>query len=199
LKKWFRSSSIYKGIWGHLPFTNTFEVVFHLQNNWGRLPFIKQLRSSSIEQKLRSSFIYKTNWGRLPFINNLCRLLLTTFFKLSSICQNIEVVFHLPKCEVVFHLETNCCRLPYWVSLTRILFGLKSQQLVGVNQASISVFPNLIGQQECRGLVLEVVFHLPKILRSSSICQGREVVFHLETNCRRLPYRVSLTRILFLA
>jgi hypothetical protein len=31
------------------------------------------------------------------------------------------------------------------------------------------------------------------MLRSSSIGQSTEVVFHLETNCCRLPYRLSLT------
>jgi hypothetical protein len=61
----------------------------------GRLPFIKQLRSSSIEHKFRSSFVYKTNWGRLPFRKKLGRLQLSKMLKLSSICQNIEVVFHL--------------------------------------------------------------------------------------------------------
>ena len=54
-------------------------------------------------------------------------------------------------------METNCCRLPYRVSFLgqeniQILHwnnenyrdeSLKSQQLVGVNQAGISLFPNL--------------------------------------------------------
>ena len=31
LQKYLRSSSLYKNIWGHLPFKNIFEVVFHLQ------------------------------------------------------------------------------------------------------------------------------------------------------------------------
>jgi hypothetical protein len=88
---------------GRLPFTIEFEFIFHLQTHlrlsfickkkWGRLPFIKQLRLSSIEQTLRSSFIYNTNWGRLPFRTNSGRLLLTKM-KLSSICQDVEVVFH---------------------------------------------------------------------------------------------------------
>ena len=43
--------------WGHLPFTNKFDVVLNLQNNWGRLPFTK---------KIEVVFQLQKNWGRLP-------------------------------------------------------------------------------------------------------------------------------------
>jgi hypothetical protein len=59
---------------------------------------------------------------------------------------------------------------------------LKSQHLVGVNQAGISVFPNLRWQDSGRLPLTneyEVIFHLQLHFRLSFICKTIEVVFHL--------------------
>jgi hypothetical protein len=114
-----------QNIWGCLPFTKIFEVVFHYKNIQGRLPITKlfevvfkytywtyihnklfevtiQLQEYfkvvfHLQKYLRSSSIYKIVWGRLPF---------TKIF---------EVVFHLQKylIKVVFYFLKNCGRLPY--------------------------------------------------------------------------------------
>ena len=86
-----------------LPFTKKIEVVLHLPNILGRLPFTNQLRMYSIykenkvilhlQNKMRSSSNYKGNevvlhlqrkWGLLPFARKM---------RLSSIYKENEVVF----------------------------------------------------------------------------------------------------------
>ena len=82
LKK-IRSSSISQKNWRFHPFSKQNEVVFYFQTNWGRLPFPKKFRSSSIPKKMRLSSIFKEievvfhfskNWGRLPLEKNWGRL-----------------------------------------------------------------------------------------------------------------------------
>jgi hypothetical protein len=59
--------------------------------------------------------------------------------KLPSICQDIVVVSNL--LESFFGQEN--IKILHWNNETFRDESLKSQQLVGVNQAGISVFPNL--------------------------------------------------------
>jgi hypothetical protein len=59
--------------------------------------------------------------------------------KLSSICQDIVVVSNL--LESFFGQEN--IKILHWNNETFRDESLKGQQLVGVNQAGISVFPNL--------------------------------------------------------
>ena len=68
-----RSSSIFKKI----------EVVFHLQNYWGRLSFSKKLRLSSIFINIEVIFYLQKKWGCLPFSKVL---------RLSSVFKNIDVL-----------------------------------------------------------------------------------------------------------
>ena len=59
--------------WGSLPFfkkevvfhLQQIEVVFHLNKNWGRLPFKKLLRLSSIFKKFEVVFHFQKNWSEL--------------------------------------------------------------------------------------------------------------------------------------
>ena len=59
--------------WGSLPFfkkevvfhLQQIEVVFHLNKNWGRLPFKKLLRLSSIFKKFEVVFHFQKNWPEL--------------------------------------------------------------------------------------------------------------------------------------
>ena len=79
-----RSSSIYKNIWGRLPFSKLLEVIFHLQNYlrlpsiykmcWGCLPFTRIFEVVFHLQKyLRSSSIYKISWDHLQiYLLSLC-------------------------------------------------------------------------------------------------------------------------------
>jgi hypothetical protein len=89
LQKKLRSSSIYKKMWGCLPFTIKCEVVFHLPKN---------VRSSSIFNNVRSSSISKTMWGCLSF-SKKCEVVFHLQKKLGrlSFTNRLEVVFHLPK------------------------------------------------------------------------------------------------------
>ena len=98
-----------KDIWGRLPFTKIFEVVFHLQ---------KYLRSSSI---------YKNIWGRLPFTK------VFLFFKEQCLSKDCLIHFY-KRCvppigglgqTTVCH-RTNCTLLWY-------------TPLLQVNQAIISL------------------------------------------------------------
>ena len=43
------------------------EVILHFQKDWGRLPFSKKLRSSSIFRKIEVVFHFQKNWCRLPY------------------------------------------------------------------------------------------------------------------------------------
>ena len=53
------SSSIYKYVWGRLPFTNIFEVVFQFQKIWGRLLFWRKGEVVfHLQEKVRSSSIW---------------------------------------------------------------------------------------------------------------------------------------------
>ena len=85
--------SIYQN-WGHLPFTNKYEVVFPFFENWGRLTFKNKLRSSSIYQKIEIVFHLQKNWGCLPCTNQL---------RLSSITKKI----------IFFHLQNKWGCLPF--------------------------------------------------------------------------------------
>ena len=82
-------------------YSNT-EVVFNLLWNWGCLPLVLTLRSSSIFQKIEVFFHFPENLGRLPFSRK---------FRSSSIFKKIEVVFHFPK---------SWGPLPIWVYYTPV-------------------------------------------------------------------------------
>ena len=97
LKK-IRSSSISQKNWRFHPFSKQNEVVFYFQTNWGRLPFPKKFRSSSIPKKFRLSSVFKE---------------IEVIFHFSK----IEVVFHWKKIEVVFHFQKYWGRLPYFIHI----------------------------------------------------------------------------------
>ena len=130
------------------------EVVLHFLKYFGHLPFTKDLRclpfSKSFSKYLRSSFIFQNKMRCLPLEKTL---------RSSSICQNIEVVFHLWK---------NLGRLPF----SKILRSSSICQNIEV------VFLFLKIKLSSNIQKFKVVFHFPKI----------EVVFHLLKNWGRLLF-----------
>ena len=99
-----------------------FLVFYHFQKNWGcllfkknwgRLPFWKinkivfqfKTGSSCFKRQLRLYYIFKQNWGHLSFLKEL---------RLSSIFNNIEVVFHISSSwvEIRMYTKNQLPRLP---------------------------------------------------------------------------------------
>ena len=91
---------------------------------WGRLPFSKQLRSSSIFKQIEVVFHISSCWVEIMLHtkNHLHRLprakfRLSSIYKIirsSSIFKNIEVVFHISSSWVKLrlHTENQLPRLP---------------------------------------------------------------------------------------
>ena len=104
-KSWGRIPSIKRC--SHLPFTN----------NCGHLLFTKDLRLSSIYQKVEVIFHLQKSCGHPPFTKSWGRLPSTKKLRSSSNFKKIEVVFHLQKklrsfsiykkIEVVFHFKLS--------------------------------------------------------------------------------------------
>ena len=106
----------------------------------------------------------------------------------SSICQNIEVVFHWPKHWGCLKFSKSWCYLPCAKNI-EVAFNMStySGRLPSAKiLRSSSISKNI-----------EVVLHVPdywgclpfsKILQSSSIFQNIEVVFHFPKYWGRLPF-----------
>ena len=115
-------------IWGRLPFTKIFEVIFLLQKYlrfpkyWGRLPFAKILRSSSISQHIKVVFHLPNYSSRLPYVN--C-ILCVVFYVLYSMYCILCIVFYA-LCSMNYFLCSLCilCNVQlFWRSISNFETG----------------------------------------------------------------------------
>ena len=84
------------------------KVLFHLNKNWGCLPFIFSYnRITSFEEK---------DWDRLPFEKKEVHIPFKKKLRLSSIWKKIEVVFHLDSTKLVLQVLQSkfCYKKLFW-------------------------------------------------------------------------------------